>query len=207
MRNNDIDCDRLKEIVKKNMTPSQIADALTELFGANTIKLIAPGSWQIDTSSYRLLILLSEDEMWLRVLLPIIPFSEAKPFIEQFLEANFDETQEVRYALHQDVLWGVFQHNCSSLMVEDFRSAIARLISLHQIGLDNVFQKLIENRIHQIIIAAKQQGQSLETTMQNLDRFYAEGLLGEIDQTQQGREQVLGAWRYQLERLWNEIQT
>jgi hypothetical protein len=41
--------------------------------------------------------------------------------------------------------------------------------------------------------------------MQNLDRFYAEGLLGDIDQNPQGREQVLAAWQRQLERLWVEM--
>ena len=41
--------------------------------------------------------------------------------------------------------------------------------------------------------------------MQNLERFYAEGLLGEINQTSESREQVLTAWQRQLERLWDEI--
>ncbi len=187
------------------MISSEIADTLTELFPAAAINLIAPGSWQVETSDYRLLVLLSEDENWLRVLLPMFPLSEAQPFVEQFLEANFDETQEVRYGLHQGVIWGTFQHNSATLIVEDFRAAIARLISLQQIGLDNVFNKFVENRVHQIIVAAKQQGQSLEATMQNLERFYAEGVMGEIDQSKQGREEVLTAWRYQLERLWLEI--
>jgi hypothetical protein len=188
------------------MTPSEIADTLNELFDAPSVKVLAPGSWQIETSNFRLLVLLSDDESWLRVLLPIMPASEAQPFLEQFLEANFDETQETRYALQQGVVWGVFQHNCSSLVAEDFRDAIARLISLHRTGLDNVFNRLIEQRIRQIIIAAKQQGQSLQATMQNLDRFYAEGLMGEINQTSQAREEVLAAWQYQLERLWSEVE-
>lgn len=38
--------------------------------------------------------------------------------------------------------------------------------------------------------------------MQTLERFYAEGVMGEIDDTPEGREQVLTAWRRQLERLW-----
>ncbi len=187
------------------MIPSEIADTLTELFGTETVGAIAPGSWQVETTTFRLLVMLSDDESWLRVLLPIMPASEAQPFLEQFLEANFDDTQEVRYALQQGVVWGVFQHSSGSLTAEDLRDAIARLISLYQTGLDNVFNRLIEKRIRQIIQAAKQQGQSLEATMQNLDRFYAEGLMGEIDQTAQAREEVLAVWRYQLERLWTEI--
>ncbi|WP_375504739.1 hypothetical protein [uncultured Nostoc sp.] len=193
------------------MTPEEIADTLTGLFGTSDVAAlaqpvveIAPGSWQVDTSAFRLLVLLSEDNTWLRVLLPIVPIQEAQPFLGQFLEANFDDTQEVRYALSEGVIWGVFQHNTSTLVSADLSNAINRLVSLHQAGLDNVFNRLIESRIRQIIQAAKQQGQSLQATMQSLERFYAEGVMGDINQTSEAREEVLTAWRRQLERLWNE---
>jgi len=193
------------------MTPEEIASTLTELFGttdvgglAQPVVDIAPGSWQVDTPTFRLLVLLSEDNTWLRVLLPIVPAQEAQPFLGQLLEANFDDTQEVRYALYEGVVWGVFQHNSSTLVSADFFNAINRLVSLHQAGLNDVFNRLIESRIRQIIQAAKQQGQSLQATMQNLERFYAEGLLGEIEQTPEAQAEVLAAWRRQLERLWNE---
>jgi hypothetical protein len=140
------------------------------------------------------------------VLLPIVPLQEAEPFLAQLLAANFDETQEVRYAIYDEVVWGIYHHNNGTLVNTDLASAIARLVSLHQAGLDNVFNLFIENRLRQIIQAAKRQGQSLQTTMQNLDRFYAEGLMGEINQTSEVREQVLATWRYQLERLWDEVQ-
>ncbi|GAX37872.1 hypothetical protein [Nodularia sp. NIES-3585] len=187
------------------MIPEEIAATLGKLFDPAEVKAIAPGSWQVDTASFRLLVLLSEDNTWLRILLPILPIQEAQPFLAQFLEANFDDTQEVRYALFDGVVWAVYQHNSETLVSADFTSAIARLVSLYEAGLDNVFNRLIESRIRQIIQTAKQQGQSLAATMQNLDRFYAEGLLGEINQTSEAREQVLTAWQRQLERLWNEI--
>jgi len=187
------------------MTPEDIAGTLTELFGAEIVKSIAPGSWQVETTEFRLLVLLSEDNTWLRILLPIMPLQEAAAFITQFLEANFDDTQETRYAVYDDVVWGVFQHNSGTLTNGDFANAIARLISLYRSGVNDVFNNLVETRIREIIKAAKQQGQSLEATMQNLDRFYAEGLLGDIDQNAEGREQVLAAWQRQLERLWMEM--
>lgn len=186
------------------MTPEEIAVTLTELFDTAVINAIAPGSWQVDTSTFRLLVLLSEDNTWLRVLLPIVPAQSGQPFLGQFLEANFDDTQEVRYALYEGVIWGVFQHNSDTLVSADLSNAINRLVSLHQAGLDNVFNRVVESRIRQIIQAAKQQGQSLQATMQSLERFYAEGLMGEINQTSEAREEVLGVWRRQLERLWNE---
>ncbi|MDP5016991.1 hypothetical protein FJR11_09590 [Anabaena sp. UHCC 0187] len=187
------------------MTLEEIAGTLTELFSAEVVKSIAPGSWQVETPDFRLLVLLSEDNTWLRVLLPIMPLQEAAAFLTQFLEANFDDTQETRYAVYDGVVWGVFQHNSGTLTNADFANAIARLISLYEAGVNDVFNNLVETRIREIVKAAKQQGQSLAATMQNLDRFYAEGLLGDIDQNPQGREQVLAAWRQRLERLWVEI--
>ncbi|WGV23393.1 hypothetical protein [Halotia branconii] len=187
------------------MTPEEIAATLTELFEPTDVQAIAPTSWQVDTANFRLLVLLSEDHAWLRILLPIAPIQEAQEFLAQFLEANFDETQEVRYAFHEGVIWGVFYHNTITLVSADFKSAIARLISLHEAGLNNVFNQLIESRIRQIIQVAKQQGQSLSATMQTLERFYAEGLMGEINQTSAAREEVLAAWQRQLERLWSEV--
>jgi hypothetical protein len=140
------------------------------------------------------------------MLIPIASALEAQPFLAQLLESNFDETQETRYALNQNVLWGVFQHDCETLDPKDFSAAIARLISLNQQGLSNSFNQLIDNRIRQIIQAAKQQGQSLEATLQTLDRFYREGLMGDIEQGAESREQVLMAWQRQLERLWPEVE-
>jgi len=47
-----------------------------------------------------------------------------------------------------------------------------------------VFNQLVESRIRQIIQAAKkQQGQSLEATLQNLDRS-EEGILGDLEQAE-----------------------
>jgi len=188
------------------MKSQEIADTLTELFGAAAVQMTEPDAWQIDTPELRLLVLLSQDQSWLRILTPIAPATEAQPFFEQLLTANFDETQETRYALNHNALWGVFQHNTQSLTREDFKSAIARLVLLNQQGLGNSFNQLIEGRIRQIIQGSKRLGQSLEATLQTLDRFYQEGLMGDLEQDSQSREQVLAAWRRQLERLWSEVE-
>jgi hypothetical protein len=186
------------------MTPQEIENTLAQLFEQTTVTTIAPGSWQIEKQNLRLLILLSEDQSWLRILLPIISAQVAKPFMEQFLESNFDDTQEVRYALHQGVVWGIYQHNRESLQSSDLTNAIARLVTLHQTGLTGVFNQLVDSKIGQIVQTAKLQGQSLETTLQTLDRFYEEGVLGDLEQGAESREQVLTTWRRQLERMWTE---
>ncbi|HEY9697306.1 MAG TPA: hypothetical protein V6D10_08590 [Trichocoleus sp.] len=185
------------------MTPQEITNVLTAMF-SNAVQANAPDAWQVETNGLRLLVLLSEDQSWLRSLVTIAPAVEAEPFLPQLLEANFDETQETRYALFQGLLWGVFQHNCESLTAADFQTALVRLISLQQKGLSDSFSRLAEAQIRQIIRAAKQQGQSLEATMQTLDRLYEEGVMGDLDQSSSSRNDVLGAWRYQLERLWQQ---
>lgn len=188
------------------MKTEEIDQVLQELFGS-AVQETTMGLWQVEApNNLRLLVLLSDDGSWLRILVPIAPGREAKPLLEQLMEANFDNTQETRYALHQDVLWGVFHHNRESLTSKDFSAAIARLVSLNEQGLSNSFNQLVEDRIRQIIKASKQQGQSLEATLQTLDRFYREGLMGEMEQGAESREAVLEAWRYQLERLWLEVE-
>ncbi len=186
------------------MTPEEITPILKNLFSEN-VKTSSPDAWEVETAKFRLLVLLSEDKNWLRILIPIAPITEVRSFIEQILEANFDRTQETRYALYQNVLWGVFQHNFLTIVAEDFTTAIQRLIGLKEEGIDGFFQALIESRIVQVIKAAKLQGQTQEATMQNLERFYAEGLMGEIDMEPEIREKTLAAWRFQLERLWPEV--
>ncbi|NJO40606.1 MAG: hypothetical protein HC769_09290 [Cyanobacteria bacterium CRU_2_1] len=185
------------------MTPQEITTGLISLFG-DAVQAHEPESWQVEIENLRLLVLLSDDRSWLRSLVTIAPMQDAAPFMQQLLEANFDETQETRYAFFQNLLWGVFQHSRENLTPEDFREAIVRLVALQQRGLSDSFGKLAESQIRQIIRAAKQQGQSLETTMQTLERFYEEGVMGGMNLDAQQRSEVLGAWRYQLERLWNE---
>ncbi len=188
------------------MTPEDITSTLKEIFSSLDVQVPVPGSWQVETSKFRLLVLLSEDQSWVRVLVPITAAQEAHLFVEQLLAANFDCTQETRYALHQDALWGVFQHNLDSLSIPDFSTAVARLVALHEKGLSDCFDQLVEQRVRQIIYTAKRQGQSLEATIQTLNRFYREGLLGNMEQGAESREAVLAAWQSQLERLWPQVE-
>ncbi len=184
------------------MTPEAITQTLQTLFGQD-VQVMPPDSWQVEQANSRLLVLLSEDLSWLRILVSIATAAEATPFWQQLLEANFDTTQETRYALFQGVLWGVFQHHRHSLTPDDFEMAIARLLALQQKGLSDAFSQLAETQILQIIQVAKQRGQTLPETMQTLERFYREGMMGGIEQPPEQRDAFLTAWRAQLERLWD----
>ncbi|RMF27576.1 MAG: hypothetical protein D6756_01695 [Cyanobacteria bacterium J083] len=187
------------------MKPAQINQILQEIFPDASVQKPTETTWQIDTPQFRLLVL-SEGE-WLRLLIPIASSRDAQPYITQLLEANFDDTKLVRYALHQNVLWGVFHHRTKTLTPEDFRLAVNSLLSLHQQGLSSLFSQLIDKKLKQIVAAAKAQGQSLEATLQTIERFYQEGLLGGIDQESDEREQFIAAWQSRLKQMWQEDDT
>ncbi len=170
-------------------------------FGS-AVQYSPPDAWQVETDAYRLLVILSADQSWLRLMVPIVPAAIAQPYFSQILEANFDYTQETRYALHQEVLWGIFQGDRASLAPTHLDNIISRLLVMKQESIDPFFNALVERQIRQIIRLAKQQGQSLADTMQSLDRFYSEGMMGDMSSEYQGT--VLEAWRRQLERLWDE---
>jgi hypothetical protein len=180
------------------MQITEVSAILERLFNSEDIQHDVEEAWQIKNSEIHLLILLSEDRSWLRLLTPIAPAREAQSLLPQLLEDNFDVTQDVRYAINQEVLWGVFHHPLKSLTVEDLERAIASLQNLVNKGLSQPFNQLIEKQIIQIVKAAKSQGQTI-------DRFYQEGIMGGVDQDPAQREQFLAAWKAQLERLWSEV--
>ncbi|NEQ48832.1 MAG: hypothetical protein F6K11_01690 [Leptolyngbya sp. SIO3F4] len=183
------------------MTPQDITTTLTTRFG-NACEVKPSNTWQIETPELRLLVLLSGDQTWLRLLTPIAPMAEAQPFLAEILAANFD--QMIQYGAHENLLWGVFQHNLPALATEQFSSALDQLSAIKKAGLSPFFNTLIETRVRQLIQAAKLQGQSLETTMQTINRFYAEGMMGDMQDKNYG-ERALVAWQRQLERLWPEV--
>jgi hypothetical protein len=187
------------------MTPDIVTALLRDRFGAQVL-VDPPDAWQVELPDCRLLALLSADGSWLRLLLPLVPLSTVQPFLEQVLAANFDQTQETRYALHESVLWGVFHHDLATLTPDTFQAAVDRLLQLQTEGTDGFFQGFLDQRLRQIIQAAKRQGQSLEMTLQTLDRFYSEGLMGDMTTGGQSEDRALAAWQRQLTRLWPEVQ-
>jgi hypothetical protein len=185
------------------MKIEEIQPFLTNRFGAALTK-IDEDSYQVETPEYRLMIIFSAQQSWIRTLIPIAPAADAITFIEQFLHANFDATLEVRYAMYEEILWGVWQHSVAGLTTEDFSMAIERSIELKQVGIDRAFKDFATKQVREIARIAKQRGDTLEQTIQTLDRFYAEGVMGDLGASEEIRTEMMTAWRYQLERLWNE---
>jgi hypothetical protein len=185
------------------MNIEEIQPFLTNRFGT-TLTKIDDNSYQVETAEYRLMIILSGEKSWLRILIPIAPAADAITFIEQFLHANFDATLEVRYALYEDILWGVWQHSVAGLTMEDFSMAIERSIELKQVGIDRAFRDFATKQVREIARIAKKRGDTLEQTIQTLDRFYAEGVMGDLGATEDARTEMMTAWRFQLEKIWAE---
>ncbi len=181
-----------------------IEPILKQIFSQATLTHKTEDTWQIDHDGIKILVILSEDKSWLRILTTIAPVQEVQPLLTSILEANFETTGEIRYALAENVLWAVFHHRVSSLIEEDFVLAISSLVSLAEQGLSGLFRQLMEKRILAVIKASKLQGQTKTTTYQTLERFYQEGMLGGIDQTPEQREIFLSAWKHQLDRLWDK---
>ena len=183
------------------MNAEELTTALTSRFGhACTHK--PPNAWHVNREGLRLLATLKGP--WLRVMVPIMQVPQAMPFVQQMMEANFDETQEARYAFHQNLVWAVFQCDFVALNELQLHSAIEQLLEMKEGGVNIFFNRLIEGQVRQIITAAKLQGQSLEDTMKTLNRFYSEGVMGNIDE-EGYQQQALTAWKKQLERLWPEV--
>jgi hypothetical protein len=185
------------------MTPDNITSALISRFGEKACQHMPPDAWQVEIDDLRLLAIAPSP--WIKLMTPIMPIAEAQPFLQQMMEANFDETQEARYAFHQNIVWALVQHDLATLELPQFERAVEQLLKLHADGADVFFNRLIERQVTQIIVAAKRQGQSLEDTMRTLDRFYAEGIMGEMG-AQGYQQQALSAWRRQLERLWPTVE-
>ncbi|MGK7895823.1 MAG: hypothetical protein AB4372_19975 [Xenococcus sp. (in: cyanobacteria)] len=181
-----------------------IEPILKEIFAPATITHKTEEVWQIDHNGMTILIILSEDKSWLRILTAIAPLQDIQPLLIPILEANFENTGEIRYALADNMLWAVYHHRLASLLEIDFCHAITSLVSLSKQGLSGFFKQLMEKRILAVIKASKLQGQSKTTTYQTLERFYQEGILGGIDQTPEQREMFLSAWKQQLDRLWDK---
>ena len=184
------------------MTPDEITKALTGRFGEEACKKVSDDAWRVETEDMRLLAVCPG--AWIKLMIPLMPVAEAQSFIAQMMEANFDRTQETRYALHQDIVWGIFQCDMTALTPSQLKSAIDQLLLLKANGVSELFSIMVEAQVTQIIVASKKQGQSLEDTLKTLDRFYSEGMMGDMGDASY-QNNALASWRRQLERLWPTI--
>jgi exonuclease VII small subunit len=169
------------------------------------VKQVQPDQWQVEANGLRLLVLLNEPRDWVRILLPVAPQADALPLMVQLLEANFDWTGAVRFALQEQALWAVFQHHFSTLTAEDFSDAIAQLKDCKEELYYLCFEGLLQTRMEQIVQVLKNQNKTLDDAIQALNRFYEEGVMGSLEASGEQRALVLEQWRKKLARLWEDM--
>ncbi|MEM9137310.1 MAG: hypothetical protein AAGB01_08175 [Cyanobacteria bacterium P01_F01_bin.42] len=184
----------------------QLEELLSHLKTSHSIPFQSVGEkiWRASLDWGEMVMLLSEEDSWLRLMVPISSVSQAQPFLQELLELNFEATTIVKYAIAQQMLWAVFNHPLASLQEADVAIALERLIALREQGLSNCFEIHADRQVSLIIAASKRQGLTLESTLQNLERFYREGIIGDLSDTDATIQLTLDRWRSRLERLWSE---
>ena len=166
--------------------------------------LVGDRIWRSTLDWGELVVLRSEDDSWVRIMVPIASALQAQPFLQELLEFNFEATTSARYAIAQQMLWAVFNHPLSTLQDPDLAIALDCLIDLKWQGLSRCFEVHADRQVRLIIAASKQQGLTLEATLQNLERFYREGIIGNLSDNGETIQLTLDRWRDRLERLWAE---
>lgn len=161
--------------------------------------------WRHTWDQGELILMLSEDLSWVRLMIPIASLNQAQPFLYELLELNFEATTLVRYAMAQGMLWSVFNHPLESLQSQDLELAVDCLFNFHRQGVSQCFEIHADRQVRLIIKASKRQGLSLKATLQNLERFYREGIIGDLSDSGSTIQLTLTRWRDRLERLWSEV--
>ena len=161
--------------------------------------------WRHTWDSGELILMLSEDHSWVRMMIPVASMAQAQPFFQELFELNFEETTLVRYAIAQGMLWAVFNHPFQTLQVKDIDLALDCLLTLQTQGVTRCFEVHADRQVRLIIQASKRQGLSLKATLQNLERFYREGIIGDLSDSGSTIQLTLTRWRDRLERLWSEV--
>ena len=87
--------------------------------------------WQFTLAKHQVFVITDPIAERMRIMVPI---GDAKalsePLLTRLMQANFDSALDARYAVAQDVLWGVFIHPLTSLDEKGFVSGLAQAIAV-----------------------------------------------------------------------------
>lgn len=86
------------------------------------------GYWELYYKDRTLIVITNEASDRIRVMTPVVEKKNIKP--EQYLEllqAQYHGTLDVRYALHNDVLWSVYAHPLDDLTREELTNALSQV--------------------------------------------------------------------------------
>ena len=88
-------------------------------------------TWQFVVDELDALLVYDTGADRMRVIIPIVETAAIPPEqITRLMQANFDSALDARYAIAQDMLWGVFIHPLSSLTDEDFVLGVGQTVNI-----------------------------------------------------------------------------
>lgn len=88
-------------------------------------------SWQFTFQGRPIILVFDEKADRMRMFTPIGPEAELAPeLMRRMLQANFDSALDARYAVANEMIWGVFIHPLSTLDDDQFASALIQIFNV-----------------------------------------------------------------------------
>jgi len=88
-------------------------------------------TWQFIFQDHPIILVFDEKADRMRMFTPIGPQSALTPeLMRRMLQANFDSALDARYAVANEMIWGVFIHPLSPLDQGQFASAVVQLLNV-----------------------------------------------------------------------------
>lgn len=110
--------------------PSEMNDEwLGEILKDNgTILKGSPGFWQVQYLDRILTVVTNAGHNRMRIMTAVVKQKDLKKAqITELLKAQFDRVLDVKYALHNDVLWSAFIHPLKELTEEQVKDAMSQV--------------------------------------------------------------------------------
>lgn len=184
------------------MLPNDIIPTLAAALNS-PVQRIQPGFWQVNTSNFPVIVLLTQDQTWLRLKLPLVSVLESPESVEELLHAySFLVSQDAHYMQYQQQWWAVYHYCLELLNPQDFSVTAAQLVERHQNCLLDHFQSVANDHLCHLIEISKRQGRSLPATLQTLEYLYREYLIGELLEDEQDQQAILAEWRAKIRHFW-----
>ena len=90
-----------------------------------------PGHWTVQHRNVPVLVYAHEGHERMRVVTPVVGVAElSAEDLRTLLEANYSKALDARYAIAEELVWGLFVHRLSTLTREELESALDQVVAL-----------------------------------------------------------------------------
>lgn len=94
-------------------------------------KTLSPTAWQFRVEGREVMLVSDPAADRMRIMTPIAPADGLEPaMLLRLMQANFDSALDARYAVAQNLLWGVFVHPLSSLSDRQLLSGLGQTVNV-----------------------------------------------------------------------------